>query len=230
MITALPLDLNHRAFRPQIHQIIQGRQDMAVFTMAHSYWKSRKSLPKETPTCWPYHCSKKPEPPLPRGLRQESFRSSASELSSTLCVLSNDFHTESSIPITPQDSIKMLGKKRPSFLARQPKHTVPQGEMGWLGSLAVVTSSWRDAEGSGSSVISLCYQESAGEEHGSAHCNMGFPGKGGGGFTSPWHLGQNERGVWMSQTNVRKLKLLSPAGGPHSTESLNRKSSEVGEV
>lgn len=135
MITALPLDLNHRAFRPQIHQIIQGRQDMAVFTMAHSYWKSRKSLPKETPTCWPYHCSKKPEPPLPRGLRQESFQSSASELSSTLCVLSNDFHTESSIPITPQDSIKMLGKKRPSFLARQPKHTVPQGEMGWLGSI-----------------------------------------------------------------------------------------------
>lgn len=116
-----------------IHQIMQRGQDMAVFTMAHSYRKSRKSLPMEISTCWPRRHSKKSEPSLPRGLWQESSQSSASKLSSMPCVLSKNFHTESSIPITPQDSIKMIGKNRPGFLAWQPKYTVPQGESGLTG-------------------------------------------------------------------------------------------------
>lgn len=63
----------------------------------------------------------------PRGLREESFLGAASELPPTLCALSKNFHTQNPVPVTPQDSIKMIGKYRPSFLARQPKNTVPQG-------------------------------------------------------------------------------------------------------
>lgn len=193
MAGALPLEFSHRTVHPHIYQIMQRRQEMAAFTMAHSCWKTRKSLPKETSTCWPYCHSKKLEAPLPSGLWQESSQSSASELSPVLCVLSKSFHTESPIPITPQDSIKMIGKNRPGFLAGQPEHTAPRGEAGWLGSLVVVTSPRRAAEGSRSSVIRRCYQESTGEMHGSAHCDMGFPGKVEDRPILPWHLGWSKR-------------------------------------
>lgn len=51
MVTTLPLVLNHRAAHLRVHQIMQRRQDRTVFTITHSYRKSRKSLPKETLTC-----------------------------------------------------------------------------------------------------------------------------------------------------------------------------------
>ena len=81
---------------------MQRSQEVAVLTTSHSYWKSRKSLSKETPTCWPSQGSKKPEPSLPRGLGQESFRISGSKPSSILRVLSKDFHTAGSFQLHPE--------------------------------------------------------------------------------------------------------------------------------
>lgn len=169
-----------------VRQIMHRRQEWLVFTMAHSYLKSTKSLPGQHSPIGHPPCSKKPEPTLPRGLGQESFRSSASKLSSILCVLSKNFHTESSLPITPGDNIKMIGKNRPSFLVGQPKHTVPQGERRLIGIsrgcdvfLESSGGRWEQCHQTG------LPRKPRGEKHMRACCDMGFPGKGEGASTSP---------------------------------------------
>lgn len=67
------------------------------------------------------------------------------------------------------------------------------------------------------------------EAHECSRCNTGFPGKGEGGSASRRHLGRNQRHVRRSQADVRKLKLVSPAGGLHGGGALKTKT-KMGEL
>lgn len=82
-----------------------------------------------------------------------------------------------------------------------------------------MTSSWRAAEGSGSSVIRWRHQESIGEMHRSAYGDMGFPWKGEMDPPLP-DVWDRTKKVWMSQADARKQKSLDPTALLYSSRVL----------
>lgn len=95
----------------------------------------------------------------------------------------------------------MIGKYRPSFLPRQPKHTVPQGTKGAdldLSQLWHLLAEQLRATGSATHQTGLPRKQRG--KAWTAHHDMDFPWKRQDGATSPWRLRWDRRYRWAMLT------------------------------